>query len=126
MNFPKTYYTLTPTLNSAWQPEAATNQQILADSGIKSSWKYRQYMQNNAKNIMKTNTMQYIQDSGNNAYIDGIYNLDGKTIREPLLYKSIQDNSEPRFGSNSDLKNMYLSKQQNSATLTSPSISIRL
>ena len=121
MNFQRTYYTLTPTMNASWQPEAETNKQILSDSGISSNWKYRQYMQKNAKNIMKTNSMQAMQDSGNNAYVD---TLNVKTISPPLLYKSIYDNSEPKFGGNSDLKNQFLSSQRNNAKMTSPSVKI--
>ena len=109
---------MTPTMNASWQPEAQTNNQILHDAGIRSNWKYRQYMQKNAKNIMKTNSMQAMQDSGNNAYVD---TLNAKTINAPLLYKSIHDNSEPRFGGNSDLKNDFLSRQQNNAKMTSHS-----
>jgi hypothetical protein len=119
MNFQKTYYTLTPTMNCSWQPEAQSNKQILNDAGIKSNWKYRQYMQKNAKNIMKTNSMQAIQDSGNTVYVD---TLNAKTISAPLFYKSIHDNSQPRFGENSDLKNNFLSRQRNNAMMTSPSV----
>lgn len=108
-------------MNSSWQPEAQTNKQILNDSGINSNWKYRQYMQKNAKNIMKTNSMQAMQDSGNNSYVD---TLNTKTINSPLLYKSIHDNSEPRFGRNSDLKNDFISKQKINAKMTSPSIRV--
>lgn len=109
-------------MNCSWQPEAQTNREILLNSGIRSNWKYRQYMQNNAKNIMKTNSMQAMQDSGNNAYVD-TFNV--KTINTPLLYKSIYDNSQPRFGmGNSDLKNDFLSRQRNNAKMTSPSFHI--
>lgn len=108
-------------MNCSWQPEAQTNNQILHDAGIKSNWKYRQYMQKNAKNIMKTNSMQAIQDSGNNAYVD---TFNAKTIHAPVFYKSIQENSHPRFGENSDLKNNFLSRQRINAKMTAPSVNL--
>lgn len=117
MNSLNTYYTITPTLNTDWQPESASNNKIHKDAEITSNWKYRRYMQANAKNIMKTNTMQAIEDSGNNAY-----SISVPTNNSPLLYKSIYDNRTPRFGQNSDLKNSFITKQQNIAKMTSPSI----
>ena len=69
-----TYYAMEPqqkfqgTNYSSWQPEAETNNKILVDSGINSNWKYRQYIQKNANQIMKYNTMGTIYTSGNNPY----------------------------------------------------------
>ena len=63
------YYTITPTqMSTSWQPEAAMNTKIQADSNITSNWKYRQYMQNNASHIMKYNSLESIYSSGNNPY----------------------------------------------------------
>ena len=121
MNYLNTYYTITPILNPSWQPESASNNKIHRDAEITSSWKYRRYMQANAKNIMKTNTMQSIEDSGNNVYSTSV-----STNNSPLLYKTIYDNRTPRFGQNSDLKNSFLMQQQNVAKMSSPSISITM
>ena len=65
-----TYYTMDPVqsqANGLWQSDL-TNKKMLTDNGITSNWKYRQYMQKNANQIMKFNTMQTINDSGNNPY----------------------------------------------------------
>ena len=121
-----TYYTIDPqqefqgTSYSLWQPGTQTNQKIQIDSGITSNWKYRQYMQKNAKQIMKYNTMQTINTSGNNPY--SVLNTN-PTNNNPHLYKSTHDTSNPAYGfRNSDLKQDYITKQQIKAKMISPSI----
>ena len=123
-----TYYTMEPqqelqnTAYSLWQPDGsgASNKKIIVDSGISSNWSYRQYMQKNANQIMKYNTMQTINDSGNNPY--SVLNT-ASTNPTPHLYKSTHDNSNPTYGfRNSDLKQDYMTKQQMKAKMVSPSI----
>jgi hypothetical protein len=120
------YYTIetTPEIQgqsySLWQPEGATNRKIQVDTGISSNWKYRQYMQQNAKEIMKYNTMQSINSSGNNPYTILNTNPVGNT---PYLYRSVHDTSSPAFGfRNSDLKQDYMTKEQMKSKMISPSI----
>jgi hypothetical protein len=107
---------------SLWQPDGSgsTNKKILVNSGINSNWKYRQYMQKNANQIMKYNTMQTINDSGNNPY--SVLNTN-TTNNNPHLYKSTHDNNNPVYGfRNSDLKQDYMKKEQMKAKMVSPSI----
>lgn len=114
------YYTIEPTQHCSWQPGTNTNDKIQIDSDITSNWKYRQYMQNNAISIMKFNTMQTINDTGNNPYTV----LNTKTVENtPYLYKSVHDTNNPTYGfSNSDLKNDYIKKMQMKARMIAPSI----
>ncbi len=105
---------------SYWQPEAYNNNNILANSGITSNWKYRQYMQKNANQIMKYNSMEAIYSSGNNPY--AISNTE-PTNKTPYLYNSIHDTTNPSYGfRNSDLKQDYSTKQQMNAKMIAPSI----
>jgi hypothetical protein len=120
------YYTIQPTQEiqgksyGLWQPDALTNQKILTDSGVSSNWKYRQYIQKNANDIMKYNTMQAINTSGNNPYT--ILNIN-PVNNTPYLYNSIHDTSKPSYGfRESDLKQEFLTKQQIKARMISPSI----
>ena len=77
-------------------------------------------MQKNANQIMKYNTMQTINVSGNNPY--SVLNT-ASTNPTPHLYKSTHDNSNPTYGfRNSDLKQDYMTKQQMKAKMVSPSI----
>ena len=121
-----TYYTIDPQQDfqgmsySLWQPECATNKNIQQDNAIHSNWKYRQYMQKNANQIMKYNTMQTIHDSGNNPY--SVLN-NHITNNQPYLYNSIHDTNNPEYGfRNSDLKQDYMKKQQMKSKMVSPSI----
>jgi hypothetical protein len=120
------YYTMETTSElqgqsyGLWQPDNNTNRKIQVDTGISSNWKYRQYMQQNAKEIMKYNTMQSINDSGNNPYTILNTNPVGNT---PYLYRSVHDTSSPAFKiNNSDLKQDYMTKEQMKAKMISPSI----
>jgi hypothetical protein len=115
------YFTVTPVnpLESSWQPDAKTNNKIHVDSGITSNWKYRQYIQNNANNIMKYNSMEYIYASGNNPYA-----VSNKipSANVPYKFSSLYDPSVPNYGySDSDLKQEFLKKQQLSARMIAPS-----
>ena len=120
------YYTIEPTQElqgtaySLWQPDGSTNKQIQVDAGISSNWKYRQYIQKNANEIMKFNTMQSINASGNNPYTV----LNTKTVgNTPYLYSSVHDTSKPEYGFiNSDLKQDYMTKQQMRSRMVAPTI----
>ena len=120
-----TYYTMPPMMSdgrnySSWQPESVLNDKIKQDAGINSNWKYRQYLQQNANNIMKFNMMETISNSGNNPYA-----VDNKTPSSnmPHLFTSTHDTSSPAYGfNNSDLKRDFMTKQQMSARMVSPSI----
>jgi hypothetical protein len=118
----KTYYTVTPVnpQEASWQPDAVINNKIHVESGITSNWKYRQYMQKNAKHIMKYDTMEYVYASGNNPYI-----IDNKNVSSnqsvPYRFSSLHDPNTPTVGfSDSDLKQDFLKKQQMSARMISP------
>jgi hypothetical protein len=120
-SFTPTYYTVTPVnrFESSWQPDAVINNKIHVDADLISNWKYRQYIQNNANQIMKYNTMEYMYSSGNNPYA-----ISNKTPSENVPYKftSLYDNNKPNVGfSNSDLKQDFLQKQQISARMIAPS-----
>lgn len=82
-----------------------------------SNWAYRRHLQSNAKDIMKRNTMSYIEDSGNNPYplMTG-----ERTNVCPILFTSLHDNQQPY--DTSDLKTAYLAKEQIKARMIAPSI----
>ncbi len=77
-------------------------------------------MQKNANEIMKYNTMQSINTSGNNPYTLLNTSPSGNT---PYLYNSIHDTSTPLYGfRNSDLKQDYMTKVQIKSRMVAPSI----
>ena len=125
-----TYYTITSTPEiqgeayNLWQPAGSTNKKLQIDSSITSNWKYRQYMEKNANDIMKYNTMQSINSSGNNPYT--ILNTQ-PTGNTPYLYKSIHSSINPSYGfRNSDLKQDYMNKEQLKSRMVAPTIPTNL
>ena len=88
---------------------------------MSSNWKYRQYMQSNATQIMKYNEHDSMNASGNNPYmaLDSI----NPNANVPHLFTSLHDTRMPNYGvNNSDLKQNFMKKQQFNSVLLSPAI----
>jgi hypothetical protein len=98
-----------PTQKIVYQPQSAENNKILRNSNIMTNWEYRKYIQKNANEIMKYNTMSAINASGNNPYVvDQI-----KAESSPFLYMSTHDNRSPSVGhKNTDMREQYLKNEQ--------------
>lgn len=96
---------------------------ILDTNKNQTNWKYRQYIQQNANEIMKHNSMQYISDSGNNPYTL----INTETVEHtPFVYTNIYDTSRPKCGyRNTDLKQDYMKKEQMKARMVAPTIPTR-
>jgi hypothetical protein len=105
---------------ASWSPDAAVNERIQNQAGLKTNWSYRQYLQQNAMQIMNYNNMEACSDMG----LSDHYNTDKTpSSNVPYTYKNIFDTSSPGFGyCNSDLKNPYLTREQLNSRLVSPSI----
>ena len=113
------YYTLEP-IDTNYSTNVK-NDSIISNANIQSNWKYRQYIQKNANQIMKTNTMQYMNDSGNNPYT--LLNTE-QLDTTPYLFNSLHDNNAPIYKSpiNSDLKQQYLEKERMKSRMVAPYI----
>ena len=109
-------------LYSSYQPEAVINNTIRQQEHIKTNWSYRQYLTNNALEIMQTNNNEYCKDIG----LPSHYNtLSNPSSNVPYMFNGVYDNNKPGFGyNNSDLKNPYLSREQLQSRMISPSIYI--
>ena len=118
------YYTIEPLKPpdyASWQPDASINQSIQTNAGLTSNWKYRQYIQQNANQIMKYNTLETMYSSGNNPYT--ILNTE-PTNKTPYLFSSVHDTGRPKYGlRNSDLKQAFTATEQMNARMVAPSIS---
>ena len=102
-----------------WQPGAVVNEEIKVKENIKTNWQYRQYLTNNADNIIKYNQMSACDQCCSCPARYG----DGKEIsNSPFLYKSCSESSQPYGYENSDLKNLYIDKYQLQARLVTPVI----
>lgn len=99
-----------------WQPGAVINQQIRKENDIKTNWQYRQFLTNNADSIMKSNKLEACD---NCCYCPTIKSGE-ETSNTPFLYTSCMDKSQPYGYEDSDLKNLYLSRQQLQSRMVAP------
>lgn len=115
-------------VTSTWQPEAVINADLIDRNNIKSNWEYRNFLTQNANEIMKYNFLESSNDVGyykrpidipsinSNAYVLS------QNSYTPYLYRSLTDNSQPKGFVSSDLKNLYLSREQLESRKISPVI----
>ena len=115
---------------ASWQPEAVINRRIQSAENIHSNWDYRQYLQKNAVRIMNFNSLENCYDIG--------LECNGGVVKDsmvysksvPFLYNSISDTRQPRYGycgnhcGVSDLKRVYLTREQLNSRLIAPYISM--
>jgi hypothetical protein len=107
-----------------WQPESTINKDLIESNGIKSNWEYRRYLTKNSKDIMEYNFRESANDVGyfkrpidipsiQSNLVNGIENT-------PYKYNSILDKSTPFGYETSDLKQLYLTREQLDARKVSP------
>ena len=108
---------------ATWQPGAVINEKIRENNGIKSNWDYRTFLQNNAVKIMQTNS---IAACNNCAACPPVYIGSQNPVSQssvPFVFESPLDNSQPFGYETSDLKNMYLSRNELQSRMSAPHIS---
>tara|TARA_Y100000591_G_scaffold285499_1_gene267785 strand:+ start:336 stop:770 length:435 start_codon:yes stop_codon:yes gene_type:complete len=101
-----------------WQPGAALNEQIKQEHKITSNWEYRDYLTKNAIDIMKHN---YHSACNQCSACPPLYE-NQETKNTPYLYKSSEDKSQPFGYIDTDLKNLYLSREDLNSRISSPMI----
>jgi len=99
------------------QTQNDANLHIHKSNEINSNWKYRQYLQSNANQIMKMDSLQYINQSGINPYT---MKNNQPINTSPLSFSSIYDTNTPFR--NSDLKQSFMKKEQQQGSKIAPSI----
>jgi hypothetical protein len=102
---------------SSWQPEAAINDRIVKNHGIQSNWQYRQFLNKNAKEILDHNFQDACNDTGFNTFTPAYYQNG-----IPYHYRSIEDRTLPLGVQDSDLKEVYLTREQLEARKIAPEI----
>jgi hypothetical protein len=106
---------------SSWQPEAVVNDRIRQQENITTSWQYRQYLTNNATDIIKMNMYQACDELG----LPSHFNTEATpSTNVPYTFKSTFDTNAPGFGyNNSNLKQPYLTREQLQSRMIAPTIS---
>jgi hypothetical protein len=107
------------TITASWQPEAVLNSHLLKEINVETNWQYRQYMIKNAKDIMKYNCTQSATDSG---YLKRYADLENNSYSTPYISNSFVDNTKPSGYQTSDLKDLYLTREQLQARMVAPEI----
>lgn len=99
---------------ASWQPGAVINNEIRVNANIKSNWEYRNYLMKNADNIIRLNQLESCNNCG--CCPPANQNIKPTTGSQqtnvPYLYNSCLSRDQPFGYENSDLKQVYLSREQ--------------
>jgi hypothetical protein len=110
----------------SWQPESTENANLIENNNIKSNWEYRRYLTKHSKDILEYNFREACNDAGYFKRPIDIPSIQSNVIKDqyasPKLFQSAVDNSKPRGYEDSDLKQLYLSREQLNARKMAPVI----
>jgi hypothetical protein len=110
-------------ITASYQPEAIRNRELLESSGIKSNWQYRKYLTDNSQEIAEQNFKEACNDVGyTQRFTPNERENQTKISNVPFVYPSYLDGSQPVGYSTSDLKDLYLTREQLNARREAPSI----
>lgn len=104
---------------ASWLPGDQINKQIRQENDIKTNWQYRQFLMNNAEQIMEQNSLSACDEC---CSCPARYGDNQPNTGTPFLYKSCTESTQPFGYQNSDLKQMYLSEYQLQSRLSAPII----
>ena len=104
---------------SSWEPNAVMNKNIRETNNITSNWQYRKYLTENADTIIEYNQQEACNQCG---LCPAIYGASANDSNVPYLYKSSDDTNQPMGYENSDLKTMYLTKEQIQSRMITPTL----
>jgi hypothetical protein len=105
------------TITASYQPEAVLNNHLLKEIGVETNWQYRQYLMKNSKEIVQYNRLQTATDAG---YFKRYGDAETKEYSTPFVYPSIENQQKPVGYSESDLKDLYLTREQLQARMVAP------
>ena len=101
-----------------WQPGAVVNKTLREENGIKSNWQYRKYLQENADQVI-----EYDQRMACNECCGCPYYKNNQSANNPYLYTSCTEKTQPFGYEGSDLKNLYLNRQELQCRMSVPDVS---
>lgn len=107
----------------SWQPESTENANLIESNNIKSNWEYRRYLTSNSKEILEYNFREACNDVGYFKRPIDLPSIQSNAVsgyNNPFLFRSVVDNSKPQGYQESDLKKLYLTREQLNARKISP------
>lgn len=105
------------TIISSHQPEPVMKKKIMNDNQLTTNWEYRQYLIKNGENIIHQNFIDYSNDMG---YVKRHHDI--QFSNKPYKYESIMDDKEVFGVETTDLKDLYLSREQLESRKMAPTI----
>lgn len=102
---------------ASWQPGSVLSDQIKKRENITKNWQYRKYMVDNADNIIKQNQIEACDQCS-----VCVNNLNNNTSNS-LVYNNNVSKSTQYGYNNSDLKNLYMSRQNLQSRMVTPVLS---
>jgi len=106
---------------SGWQPGNAVNESIRRAENIKTNWDYRRYLTLNADQIITINRVDAVNTSGHGSFDVNAYEQENHR-NPPFMYSSVMDTREPFGYVQSDLKDVYLSREALQSRMVAPEI----
>jgi len=115
-------------ITATYQTETSIHKDILERNGLTTNWEYRNYMTKNAKEIMEYNFRESSNDIGYYKRPIDIPSIQSNTLvgsqyQSPYRFSSVLDNDKRTMASSgvgSDLKDIYLTREQLDARKISP------
>jgi hypothetical protein len=112
-------------ITNTWQSISSVNKDLIERNNIQSNWEYRNYLINNAEKVMEYNFLESSNDVGYYKRPIDIPSIQKNTLigdkyKNPYYFSSILDNKKPKGYSSSDLKEIYLTREQLESRKISP------
>ena len=95
--------------NTNWNTACANNNRLKREANIINNYEYRQYLQQNGKTLIIENQLAACNNCGIT------WNKYNGENHKKYLFKSCNDGTKPPGYDSSDLKNIYLSREELSA-----------
>ena len=103
-----------------WVPSAEISELIRKDVGIKHNHEYRSYLVKNADEIITNNQITACEQC---CHCPSTYGTGKSITNDKYLYKSCGDSARPFGYESSDMKDLYLSRQQLQSRKVAPIVS---
>jgi len=109
---------------SSYQPGTLMDKEIKKRQNILTNSDYRAYLQKNADEIIKNNQLNACDECSSCPYINNKLTDTNNNMNQPYIFNSILSNDQPFGYEGSDLKNIYLSRQQLEGKMYAPRFNI--
>lgn len=110
-------------LIASHQPEAVLNENLIKQSGIQTNWQYRNYLTSHSQEIAQDNFREACNDTGYfERFLPDQRGNNHLIQSSPIQYASYDDNRSVENQPKSDLKDLYLSREQLESRKTAPVI----